>query len=522
MDMNGEDSSDSEASPSPVPGQRSEELGPQSHPDRDVDPPPLSDASMEIVLEFQSVTGSEDMEESRRILERHDWDLLRAISSQMGFEQLPPQQFNFPADNDSHQPQPQPHSSHNHPRPGPSTQGHAQGQGQGSSGEDPFLSRRPRGMPMDVSRSHNSPGQGIFGWIWKLLTTPVDFFFRTLWNFLGFGLRILRLGGVGGGDPRQAITNPVQDVVHFINQYQIKYGTCHPNFYQGSYSQALNDAKKELKFLLVYLHSDDHENTEAFCRRVMPNQDFQDIIRENMLFWACSVSTPEGYRTSQALRENTYPFLALIVLKNNKMTVVARIEGDVGVDSVVSRLEQGVGDNEAYLVVERQDRMERSMTQTLRQQQDAAYLESLRADQEKEKKKKEQQEKTKMEQLEKQKKEDEEKQRKETLRRLKIEAGREVEVKGEPGAGEPDVIRMVIKLPNGTRLERRFFKSDSLKHLYLFVFSHSDAPDYFEIATNFPKRTLPCKPCPENPHPPSFIEFGLGRNEMLFVYDLES
>ena len=30
---------------------------------------------------------------------------------------------------------------------------------------------------------------------------------------------------------------------------------------------------------------------------------------------------------SQALRENTYPFLAVIVLKDNKMTVVARIEG---------------------------------------------------------------------------------------------------------------------------------------------------------------------------------------------------
>ena len=33
---------------------------------------------------------------------------------------------------------------------------------------------------------------------------------------------------------------------------------------------------------------------------------------------------------SQALRENTYPFLALVVLRDNKMTVVARIEGPIG------------------------------------------------------------------------------------------------------------------------------------------------------------------------------------------------
>lgn len=30
---------------------------------------------------------------------------------------------------------------------------------------------------------------------------------------------------------------------------------------------------------------------------------------------------------SQALRENTYPFLAFILLKENRMTVVGRIEG---------------------------------------------------------------------------------------------------------------------------------------------------------------------------------------------------
>ena len=30
--------------------------------------------------------------------------------------------------------------------------------------------------------------------------------------------------------------------------------------------QALNDAKRELKFLLVYLHGIDHQDTENFCR----------------------------------------------------------------------------------------------------------------------------------------------------------------------------------------------------------------------------------------------------------------
>ena len=76
--------------------------------------------------------------------------------------------------------------------------------------------------------------------------------------------------------------------------------------------------------MLVYLHCEDHGDTADFCHQVMSNEGFQDLVRENMLFWGCSVNKPEGYRTSQALRENTYPFLALIVLKNNKMTIVSR------------------------------------------------------------------------------------------------------------------------------------------------------------------------------------------------------
>lgn len=53
------------------------------------------------------------------------------------------------------------------------------------------------------------------------------------------------------------------------------------------------------------------------------------------------------------------------------------------------------------------------MTQTLRQQQDQAYEESLRADQEKERRKKEEKEKKRQEELEKQRLEDEEKNRRE-------------------------------------------------------------------------------------------------------------
>jgi len=63
-----------------------------------------------------------------------------------------------------------------------------------------------------------------------------------------------------------AVTDPLGDVMSFINSYEDNYSSRHPVFYQGTYTQALNDAKQELKFLLVYLHSDDNVDSQNFCR----------------------------------------------------------------------------------------------------------------------------------------------------------------------------------------------------------------------------------------------------------------
>lgn len=61
-------------------------------------------------------------------------------------------------------------------------------------------------------------------------------------------------------------SDPVEDVVSFIRSYEERYGNIHPVFYQGSYSQALSDAKQELRFLLVYLHKDEAQEVDQWCR----------------------------------------------------------------------------------------------------------------------------------------------------------------------------------------------------------------------------------------------------------------
>lgn len=152
------------------------------------------------------------------------------------------------------------------------------------------------------------------------------------------------------------LTDPLGDVISFINSYEEHYGNVHPVFYQGTYAQAVNDAKQELRFLLIYLHSENNTDSVNFCREVLSDPDVVAYVNQNLLFWACSVNTGEGYRVSQALRESTYPFLALIVLREGRMTVVARMEGAVDSAELLRRLRTVIKDNEICLIAARAER----------------------------------------------------------------------------------------------------------------------------------------------------------------------
>lgn len=126
-----------------------------------------------------------------------------------------------------------------------------------------------------------------------------------------------------GGEIRPR-SDPLQEVLEFIKYYEETYSREHPVFYQGTFSQVLNDAKRELRFLLVYLHSIDAIDTERFCKETLANPDVTRYINQNFLFWGCSIKSDEGLKSSNAVKASHYPFLAVLVLKENRMTVVGK------------------------------------------------------------------------------------------------------------------------------------------------------------------------------------------------------
>lgn len=104
----------------------------------------------------------------------------------------------------------------------------------------------------------------------------------------------------------------------------------------GFYLIAVSDAKKELRFLLIYLHSDHHPEAQDFCSNVLIHREVVNYLTRNrILFWASSINSTEGYRVQQLLRENSYPLLALITLVDNQMTVVKKFVGNTSVESLL-------------------------------------------------------------------------------------------------------------------------------------------------------------------------------------------
>uniref|UniRef100_A0A0K8W759 FAS-associated factor 2-B n=1 Tax=Bactrocera latifrons TaxID=174628 RepID=A0A0K8W759_BACLA len=379
--------------------------------------------------------------------------------------------------------------------------------------------------------SANMPGgrsaRGGMGPIPRSFTGIIGYVINMVFQYCysTFSSVLTALLSLGRNDER-IVTDPVGDVMSFIRSYNERYPS-HPVFYQGTYAQALNDAKQELRFLLIYLHKDPTNNpdVDSLCRTTLSNQSTIDFINRNMLFWGCDVSSPEGYRVSHTLNMHVFPTMVLIAQRNHRMIVVGRFEGDCTPEELIRRMQTVISANEIWLSQARSDRLERNLTQTLRQQQDEAYQLSLRADEEKERLRQLERDAVRQAQEAIERERAEEARKKEEIAQLKIELAEQVP--NEPPAGTADAISVVFKLPNGARLERRFLNSNSLIDVYNYLFCHPSSPDEFEITTNFPKRVLYASSynngaINDNGNQTTLAEAGLKHREVLFVNDLEA
>jgi FAS-associated factor 2 len=215
--------------------------------------------------------------------------------------------------------------------------------------------------------------QSIQPSLFSFLTKPIVWGFKFLWNIINFIFELF---------PKriryQTISKP------FHEKFKELYGEKGPVFLQGSYSQALEKAKQDLLFLLVILHSEDHDDTHQFCIETLVSEPFVNYINEkNILVWGGNVKESEAYKVSTMLGATKYPFMAFIALHENRMKVVHRFEGMIPATSLVDTMDRLIERLNRPYEVARQERASREAARSIREQQDAAYQESLRLDREK-------------------------------------------------------------------------------------------------------------------------------------------
>ncbi|KAI8598366.1 hypothetical protein EDD21DRAFT_309492, partial [Dissophora ornata] len=169
-----------------------------------------------------------------------------------------------------------------------------------------------------------------------------------------------------------------------------------------------------------------------------------------------------------------YPFIGLIALSQptagssaTKMVLIDRIEGPSTAEQIIQRLSQQVTRQSTALEHLRAERRERELAREIRQQQDDAYEQSLRADREKARQKTEAREAAERQKLEQERIEAERVsalERKERHLKFLFE-----NLPEEPAAGESGCARLSFKLWNGERVIRRFRGTEPIEHIYVFV-----------------------------------------------------
>ncbi|KAI0565586.1 Ubiquitin-like protein [Gracilaria domingensis] len=381
---------------------------------------PSEEHRTQSIATLRAATSVQSDEEALRLLRAHDWDLDRAASAFFDGPETP-----------SADPSPAPISSSR------------------------AVAVRSSSTTVAVTTPPPTPR-----WLLALLSP-----FRFVWSFLA---RLTNsLLNALGGPARLIEAAPGETPTHrFLNFFNDKHGTQHPSFMTTTYLQALNTAHSQLKFLLVYIHSESHRLTPAFVRHVISNPTFINSVDETMLSWAgSSVTQRDAAAVQSALRAPALPFLAIVAAPSRVSSEFTRSNyGNVlsiragssalvgGAEATVAWIARVVERHAPMLHAIRQERVERESARLLREQQDAEYAAALEADRLAERQAADQREK-------------EEKERR-RVEELEIRRERKREALGpEPEKG-PGIASLVLRLPDGSRVGRRFEKHDALERVF--------------------------------------------------------
>jgi FAS-associated factor 2 len=198
-----------------------------------------------------------------------------------------------------------------------------------------MLPHEPTNADQHIVRHQGGPGLA-----WRIATLPFSAIrgsFNVMHGAIGLGMWIAggilthSLGALGlagqqprveqrnnGASPLLPLPQGVAEARDFIRSFEREYGIHHPAFQELSFLEALRRANEEFRFLLVYIHSPDHEHTPLFVQQTLCSDSVVDFINSNFVIWGGSIRANEGFRMSNTLKASTFPFCAVVMASSNQ------------------------------------------------------------------------------------------------------------------------------------------------------------------------------------------------------------
>lgn len=294
--------------------------------------------------------------------------------------------------------------------------------------------------------------------------------------------------------------------LHFAEQFQKRYEAAHPDFFAGTFEEAVKESclrpAKERKLLAVYLHHDNSVLANVFCTQLLGFETVLQLLSANFVVWGwdftyesnkqmflSAISRSLGSIATMTVRNidvDTLPVLMIIMRSRSNTEIFTIVHGNVGVNELLTNLIQAVDvfqeQRRADIGVEE----ERQARERVKQEQDLAYQESLAADRAKEEAKQMQ------EMMERQEKERVESERvageaRREAHRQAVESSLPPEPQQEAGDG---ITKIRVRLPAGKFLERRFNIDTPLQTLLNFLIVEGYPTDEYKVISSWPRRDL--------------------------------
>ena len=319
-----------------------------------------------------------------------------------------------------------------------------------------------------------------FRWGWTAAVT----LFRTFMYVLAFLPAPLRpraitnsvAAGFRSSSGRRMLM-PRDTAARFKREFDEEYGVNELPFYEGGIAQAHDQAKKDLKYLLVILMSPEHDDTESFVKETLLDPPVVSFIKDpsnNILVWGGNVLDSEAYQVSTEYNCTKFPFSALVCLTpkegGTRMGIIKRLAGPMPAATYLSELQGAIEKYGSDLEGVRAERVAQEVSRNLRTEQDSAYERSLAIDRERARQKKEAAAAAAAA---------EQRAAEEEAAAVALEEKRQqwrrwrwTTILPEPPASEKSVVRVALKMPEESgagRIVRRFPQDAPMEELYAFV-----------------------------------------------------